>query len=94
MTWQPLRKHLPFSKQEILDMSKFTAEQIQKHITDEFIRQGHKPEAARSAAIEGANYYISHPGATLVGSLAWAKTHLKTAKRVKDKPTKKIKYSR
>ena len=70
-------------------MAKFTKEQIEHQITDEFIRSGIEAGLARSLAIRGADHYIDTPNATVASSLVYAKTYFKSLRRVRGKPAMK-----
>ncbi|PRD14008.1 hypothetical protein [Pantoea coffeiphila] len=64
-------------------MSRFTTLQIEKQITDALIAAGNSEEVAHTAAIEGANHYEKHSGATALTALAWAKTFIKSSRKIK-----------
>lgn len=67
-------------------MANFTKEQIEKQICDQLVRDGFPLKVARSAAIHGADHYTERANATVVSSIAYAKTYAKPLKKIKDKP--------
>jgi len=67
-------------------MANFSREQVEAQIRAQLVRDGISDDVARSAAGRGADHYLARPNATIVSSLAIAKTYAKTLKRVKGKP--------
>ena len=67
-------------------MANFSREQVEAQIRDQLVRDGLPADVARSAAVQGANHYLTSPTATIASSIAIAKTYAKTLKRVKGKP--------
>jgi hypothetical protein len=67
-------------------MANFSREQVEAQIRDQLVRDGIPADVARSAAVQGANHYLTRPNATIASSLAVAKTYAKPLKRVKGKP--------
>ncbi|QNK30676.1 cell envelope biogenesis protein OmpA [Serratia sp. JUb9] len=70
-------------------MANFSREQIELQIRTQLVREGYSYDVARSAAVRGADHYLSHPHATIASSIAMAKTYAKPLKRVKGKPAVK-----
>ncbi|WP_061323203.1 hypothetical protein [Serratia rubidaea] len=67
-------------------MANFSREQIESQIRAQLVRDGYEYDIARSAAVRGADHYLSRQNATIASSLAMAKTYAKPLKRVKGKP--------
>lgn len=69
-------------------MANFSRAQIETQIRAQLVREGIPDDVARSAAGRGADHYLSSPNATIVSSIAIAKTYAKPLKRVKGKPNR------
>ncbi|WP_199637368.1 cell envelope biogenesis protein OmpA [Serratia sp. PAMC26656] len=67
-------------------MANFSREQVEAQIRDQLVRDGFSIDVARSAALRGADHYLTRPNATIASSLAIAKTYAKPLKKVKGKP--------
>lgn len=67
-------------------MAKFSKEQIQQQINDHFMREGVEKGVALTLAMKGADHYCGTPNATVASSLVFAKTFLKSTKRIKGAP--------
>ncbi|MBU9866787.1 cell envelope biogenesis protein OmpA [Rahnella aceris] len=67
-------------------MANFSKEQIQQQINAHFIREGVESGVAMTLAMRGADHYCSTSNATVVSSIAHAKTFLKSTKRIKGAP--------
>ncbi|KQN56500.1 cell envelope biogenesis protein OmpA [Rahnella sp. FC061912-K] len=67
-------------------MAKFSREQIQQQINAHFLREGVESGIALTLAMRGADHYCDSANATVVSSIAHAKTFLKSTKRIKGAP--------
>ncbi|RFS90050.1 cell envelope biogenesis protein OmpA [Serratia marcescens] len=67
-------------------MANFSRAQIETQIRAQLVREGIPDDVARSAAVRGADHYLSSTNATIASSIAIAKTYAKPLKRVKGKP--------
>lgn len=67
-------------------MAKFSKDQIQQQIKAHFIREGVEPSVALTLSIQGADHYSTTKNATVASSLVFAKTFLKSTKRIKGAP--------